>query len=157
MELYPAFARNAFAWYLKAYRDPLVGISFGCCFAELHFRCTTTLSVVVVQMTLLPAWFRVLCWSELYVQLPFFFVAAYAHALGKAWIQKPTIVYGIFVAATMVCILGELLLAPDAKHPRLLLAAFYFPYLIFPLAMAIRMLITDHPFVAGVRNDKKLS
>ena len=108
-------------------------------------------------MTLMPSWFRVLCWSELYVQLPFFFIAAYAHAWGKAWIQKPTIVYGLFVASTMVCILSELLLTPHAKHPRLLLAAFYFPYLAFPLAMAIRMLATSHPFVAGHRRDKKLS
>ncbi|KAL0028434.1 hypothetical protein WJX77_006209 [Trebouxia sp. C0004] len=54
---YPGFARNAFTWYISQFQDPL--------------------------MTLMPAWFRVLCWSEIYVQLPFFFIAAYAHAYGK--------------------------------------------------------------------------
>ncbi len=104
-----------------------------------------------MQMTLMPAWFRVLCWSELYIQLPFFFVGAYAHMYGKAWIQKPTIVYGLFVASTMVCILSELLLSPHSQHPRLLLSAFYLPYLIFPLAMAVRMLTTSCPFHASNR------
>ena len=106
-------------------------------------------------MTLMPAWFRVLCWSELYIQLPFFFVAAYAHTYGKAWIQKPTIVYGLFVASTMVCILSELLLSPHSQHPRFLLSAFYLPYLVFPLAMAVRMLMTAHPFQASNQRDRK--
>ena len=106
-------------------------------------------------MTLMPAWFRVLCWSEICVQLPFFFIAAYAHANGKAWIQKPTIVYGMFVASTMVCILSELMLSPHSKHPRFLLSAFYFPYFVFPFAMAVRMLVTDCPFESTNRRGKK--
>ena len=89
------------------------------------------------------------------MQLPFFFVAAYAHAYGKAWIQKPTIVYGLFVASTMVCILSELLLAPDSKHARYLLTCFYLPYFLFPFAMAMRMLFTARPFEAAGRKLKK--
>ena len=106
-------------------------------------------------MTHLPAWFRVLCWSEIYLQLPFFFVAAYAHIYGKAWIRNPTIVYGLFVASTMVCILSEILLSPHASHPRYLLSAFYLPYLLLPLAMAMRMLLTAHPFKAGTKATAK--
>ncbi|KAL0040719.1 hypothetical protein WJX79_002921 [Trebouxia sp. C0005] len=34
--MYPSFARNAFTWYIAQFQDPL--------------------------MTLMPAWFRVLCW-----------------------------------------------------------------------------------------------
>ena len=101
-----------------------------------------------MQMTALPAWFRVLVWSEIYVQLPFFFVSAYAHAYGKTWIQKPTIVYGLFVSSTMLCILGELLMTSPSGHPRYLLTAIYLPYLVFPFAMAMRMLLTAHPFTA---------
>lgn len=112
---------------------------------------TNLSSVCHMQMIGLPAWFRVLCWSELYVQLPFFFVAAYAHAYGKRWIQKPTILYGLFVSSTMVCILGELLLNTHSGHPRYLLTAFYLPYFICPFAMAMRMLSTAHPFVARNR------
>ena len=103
----------------------------------------------------MPAWFRVLCWSELYIQLPFFFVGAYAHAYGKAWVQKPTIVYGLFVASTMVCILSELLLSPQLQHPRYLLSAFYLPYFVFPFAMAMRMLLTTHPFEAANYRTRK--
>ena len=103
----------------------------------------------------MPAWFQVLCWSELSIQLPFFFVGAYAHMYGKAWIQTPTIVYGLFVASTMVCILSELVLSPHSGHSRLLLAAFYLPYLLFPLAMAVRMLSTARPFEAAKGVDKK--
>ena len=108
-----------------------------------------------MQMIALPAWFRVLCWSELYVQLPFFFIAAYAHAYGKTWIQKPTIVYGLFVSSTMVCILAELLLNSHSGHPRYLLTAFYLPYLVCPLAMAMRMLLTAHPFAIRSQNSKQ--
>ena len=118
-------------------------------------QASTLISFCHVQMTYLPAWFRVLCWSEISLQLPFFFVAAYAHAYGKAWIQKPTIVYGLFVASTMVCILSELLLAPNPKHPRYVLSAIYLPYLVVPLAMAMRMLFTTHPFEAAGRRAGK--
>lgn len=109
----------------------------------------------LMQMISLPAWFRVLVWSEIYLQLPFFFIAAYAHAYGKTWIQKPTIVYGLFVSSTMVCILGELLMNAHSSHPRYLLSALYFPYFIVPFAMAMRMLMTAHPFEARSRSANK--
>ena len=108
-----------------------------------------------MQMITLPAWFRVLVWSEIYLQLPFFFIAAHAHAYGKTWIRKPTIVYGLFVSSTMVCILSELLMNGASNHPRYLLSAFYFPYFIVPFAMAMRMLMTAHPFEASSRTANK--
>lgn len=109
----------------------------------------------LTQMITLPAWFRVLVWSEIYLQLPFFFVAAYAHAYGKTWIQKPTIVYGLFVSSTMVCILGELLMNAHSSQPLYLLSALYLPYFIIPFAMAMRMLMTAHPFEARSHSANK--
>ena len=88
------------------------------------------------------------------MQLPFFFVAAYAFAFGKRWIQKPTIIYGFFVASTMVCILGELALAPQPQHSPVLLCSIYLPYLLMPLAMALRMLFTTNPFAEPIHNKK---
>lgn len=97
-------------------------------------------------MTHLPIWFKVLVCSEIYVQLPFFFIAAYAFAFGRRWIQKPTVIYGFFVASTMVCILGELALTPHPRHSPALLCGIYLPYLLLPLAMALRMLYKSDPF-----------
>ena len=107
------------------------------------------------QVTALPAWFRVLVWSEIYLQLPFFFVAAYGHAYGKTWIQKPTIIYGLFVSSTMLCILSELLMSSHSGRPQYLLTAIYLPYLIFPFAMAMRMLFTAHPFTTRSCSSRK--
>ena len=53
----------------------------------------------------MPPWFRVLVWNELFLQLPFFFVGAYAFALRRNWIRKPALLYGINVASTMVRLL----------------------------------------------------
>ncbi|KAL0055803.1 hypothetical protein WJX82_004532 [Trebouxia sp. C0006] len=41
--LYPGFARNAFTWYIAQFQDPL--------------------------MTLMPAWFRVLCWKSFFPEM----------------------------------------------------------------------------------------
>lgn len=105
-----------------------------------------------MQMIHLPPWFKVLVWSEICVQLPFFFIAAYAYTFGKRWIQKPVIIYGLFVASTMVCILAELALSPKPKHSPSLLCSIYLPYLLLPLAMAINMLYSNNPFPESQHN-----
>ena len=147
---YPAFAQRAMKWYLADLQDPLVW------YTAVHLPSHTSLYQVLclLQITHLPSWFKVLTWSEIYVQLPFFFVAAYAFAFGKSWIQKPTIIYGFFVASTMVCILGELALAPQPQHSPALLCGIYLPYLLMPLAMALRMLYTTTPFAEPIHKKR---
>ena len=49
-----------------------------------------------------PPWFRVLVLIEVFLQLPFFFVGAYAFAARREWIRIPALVYGLNVASTMV-------------------------------------------------------
>ena len=55
-------------------------------------------------------------------------------------------VYGLTTAATLLPILGELLLAPAGGFSRLPLLAFYTPYLVIPLYIGVRMLCSDEPF-----------
>mgnify|MGYP001807751059 CR=1 FL=1 len=49
-----------------------------------------------------PLWFVSLVWCETALQLPFFFVAAYAFIKRANWIRVPCIIYGAHVATTMV-------------------------------------------------------
>lgn len=104
-------------------------------------------------MATLPPWFKALVWSEIVLQLPFFFVAAVAFARGDARIVRPAAAYGFSVATTLLPILAELAASPaieDGASRRTLLA-FYTPYLVLPLAIgvwALRAAGTD-PFSGG--------
>jgi len=96
-------------------------------------------SLPLLQMATLPPWFKALVWSELLLQLPFFIVAVAAFAKGDARIVKPAAAYGLSVATTLVPILAELAASPaieDETNRRTLLA-FYFPYLVVPLAIGV--------------------
>jgi EXPERA (EXPanded EBP superfamily) len=50
----------------------------------------------------MPPWFKCLVWMEVALQLPFFFVGAYAFLLRRNWIRTPALLYGINVTSTMV-------------------------------------------------------
>ncbi len=77
---------------------------------------------------------------------------AYAFAAGKEWIQKPAIVYGVSTSTTLLPILGELALRPaSASFKRAALIGFYLPYLLMPLAIAVRMLAMETPFPLRAR------
>jgi EXPERA (EXPanded EBP superfamily) len=55
-----------------------------------------------LQMADMPPWFKCLVWMEVALQLPFFFVGAYAFLLRRNWIRTPALLYGINVTSTMV-------------------------------------------------------
>lgn len=95
-----------------------------------------------------PLWFASLVWCELLLQLPFFFVAAYAFAAGKSWIRAPAIMYGAHAATTLVPILAELALSEQgrANPKRAELLAIYGAYLAMPLAIAVSMAAARIPF-----------
>jgi hypothetical protein len=90
-------------------------------------------------MAALPPWFKALVWSEVLLQLPFFFVAAAAFAKGDARIVRPAAAYGFSVATTLVPILAELAASPAIadEGTRRTLIAFYLPYLVVPLAIGV--------------------
>lgn len=124
---FPAFARDALAWHIKAHRDHLVRDN--------------------------PTWFVAFVWCEVLLQLPFFFVAAYAYAKGKAWIRTPAIMYGVHAATTVVPMLAEFHHGDGgraaANPQRALLLAMYGAYLVVPLALALDMALRREPFPAA--------
>lgn len=95
-----------------------------------------------------PLWFASLIWCELLIQLPFFFVAAYAFVRGKNWIRAPAIMYGAHAATTLVPILAELAFSDEGRgNPRRAeLLAIYGCYLAVPLAISVSMAAARIPF-----------
>jgi hypothetical protein len=67
-DVYPAPLQNVMAWYIGTYGDFL--------------------------MDQKPDWLKSMIICEVFLQLPFFFVATFALAYKKAWIRIPMIVYG---------------------------------------------------------------
>eukprot|EP00899_Mesostigma_viride_P002021 jgi/Mesvir1/1181/Mv17677-RA.1 len=104
-----------------------------------------------------PLWFTCLCWCELLVQFPFFFVGATMHWKGSgSWYRLPAIVYGAHVSTTMVPILAEFALAGTLSLvQRATLIGIYAPFLVFPLALMLRMLFWPGPFASDRSASKK--
>lgn len=100
-------------------------------------------------------WFKSFVWSEVLVQLPFFFVGAYAFATRKNWIRIPAIIYGSFVCATMVPILTVLATHRAAGYKPGALIAFYMPYLVVPALLVMVMAGTPQPFSPRQTKSKK--
>lgn len=103
-----------------------------------------------------PLWFASLVWCELLLQLPFFFVAAYAFVAGKSWIRAPAIMYGAHAATTLVPILAEIAFSEQgrANPKRAELLAIYGAYLAVPLAIALSMASARVPFPSPGRKKK---
>ncbi|KAJ1815043.1 Transmembrane protein 97 [Coemansia sp. RSA 2599] len=82
-------------------------------------------------------WFRSLLASELLLQLPFFFYAAYALWNACPARHAPLLVYGAHVSTTMVPVLATLAFGDidRSSSQRLVLAGLYLPYLLIPLAI----------------------
>ena len=94
----------------------------------------------------LTPWFKSLVWSEVLLQLPFFFVGAYAFITKRQWIKIPAIIYGSFVVATMFPILATLAQHTEPGYSAAPLIAFYAPYLIVPAALVAVMSTSGQPF-----------
>ncbi|KAF7244362.1 Sigma intracellular receptor 2 [Varanus komodoensis] len=124
-------------WYTNAFKDPLMADP--------------------------PAWFRSFIYCEVFLQLPFFPVAAYAFWKGNCqWIRTPAIIYATHVATTLLPILSHFLFTdfskskhpgPETLHERLTLSAIYLPYLLIPLLMLSSMLL--NPLYNKVEKRKK--
>jgi hypothetical protein len=65
------------------------------------------------------------------------------------------IIYGLTTAATLLPILGELLLAPAGSFARLPLLAFYLPYLVLPAYIGLRMLLCEEAFPRAAPRPRK--
>ena len=83
-------------------------------------------------------WFVSLIWTEILLQLPFFFFATYAFIMKRGWIRIPSIAYGSFVCATMVPILATLMSHRGHGYCPMT-ALMYAPYALLPLLLVVTM------------------
>lgn len=100
----------------------------------------------------LDPWFQSLVWSEVLVQFPFFFVGAYAFITRKNWIRIPAIIYGSFVTATMLPIMGALAAHDAPGYNKAAVIGFYTPYLVVPALLVVVMAVNVRPFATGRTN-----
>ncbi|XP_045172619.2 sigma intracellular receptor 2-like [Mercenaria mercenaria] len=102
-----------------------------------------------------PAWYQSFINCEIFLLLPFCFVAVYAYWKGVSnnrWIRIPMIVYSTHVVTALLCIYHHIFLhdfskdelpGPQNMNGRLILGLFYFPYFIVPVILLIDSLF--HP------------
>ncbi|KDD76725.1 hypothetical protein H632_c126p2 [Helicosporidium sp. ATCC 50920] len=97
-------------------------------------------------------WFLSLVWTEMVLQLPFFFAGAYAFIARKNWIRIPAVAYSSFVLATMCPILAELWQHRGPGYARYTVLSFYAPWALFPLLIFCRTAFKQ-PFPAPAPAD----
>ncbi|KAG7670360.1 putative Sigma intracellular receptor 2 [Nannochloris sp. 'desiccata'] len=124
---YPQFARDMLDNFIRDFKDPLMTAP-------------------------LAPWFKALVWSEVLVQFPFFFVGAYAFITRKNWIRIPAIIYGSFVTATMIPIMGALAAHDAPGYNKVAVIGFYMPYLVIPALLVVVMAANVKPFATGKTN-----
>jgi hypothetical protein len=95
-----------------------------------------------------PPWWRATIWIDVLLFGPFYAVAIYAFARGRAWIRVPTIVWGSVMMTNVTVILFEEMIGPHATPApaRVLLANA--PWFLLGLAAVLRMGLTERPFAA---------
>ncbi len=93
-----------------------------------------------------PAWWRMTIWVDVLFFGPFYLVAIYAYARGKAWIRIPSIIYASMLLTNVLIILYEEAFGLHAtpNFPVVFLANL--PWLVFPLVIMIRMGLDEEPF-----------
>ncbi|XP_013416577.1 sigma intracellular receptor 2 isoform X1 [Lingula anatina] len=125
--MYPTFVKDAVSWYGKTMKDPM--------------------------MLEPPAWYQAFCMCEQFLQLPFFFAAAYAFYKGNCgWVRMPAIIYSAHVVTTLVAILYHIAMhdfsqskypGPSTMMERLTLISIYLPFFVIPLLLLIVMVADE--------------
>jgi hypothetical protein len=93
-----------------------------------------------------PPWWRATIWIDVLLFGPFYALAIYAFARGRAWIRVPTIVWGSVMMTNVTIILFEEMLGPYATPApaRVLLANA--PWFLLGLGAILRMARAEAPF-----------
>uniref|UniRef100_UPI00358F773A sigma intracellular receptor 2 isoform X2 n=1 Tax=Myxine glutinosa TaxID=7769 RepID=UPI00358F773A len=112
-----------------------------------------------------PAWFHAILFCEIFMQLPFLPVAAYAfYKGGQRWIRVPVIMYATHVATTDLVICSHFMWhdfsnsthpSPSTQGQRSLLLAVYSPFLLVPLLMLLTM-CCSHTYCGSLPQDRKV-
>jgi hypothetical protein len=101
-----------------------------------------------------PVWFKACVFFEV-LQLPYFFVAAYAFINKKNWIRTPSLIYGSHVTTVVTALLSEFLTSTRLdESQKLTLASFYLPYLIMPAILTGYMALAEKPFPDATTSKK---
>jgi short-subunit dehydrogenase len=97
-----------------------------------------------------PAWWRMTIWIDALFFGPFYLVAIYAYARGKAWIRIPSIIYASMLLTNVLIILYEETYGLHAtpNFPVVFLANL--PWLVFPLVILLRMGLDEKPFIRAL-------
>lgn len=130
-QLYPLALRNLVAWYTNLFGDVLMKPPYD-------------------------SWFSSLIFMEIFLQLPFFFVAIWIifnfnkNEKGEqiqhypGWFQKACLIYGSHVSTTLIPILGTFISSSEMTlNQKYVTIGVYLPYLIFPLLLVYYALVND--------------
>ena len=95
-----------------------------------------------------PVWWKMTIWIDALLFGPFYAVALYAYARGRAWIRIPSIIYASVMLTNVTIILGEEAFGPhrSPRLPMVLLANA--AWVLVPLYILYRMAPRAQPFSA---------
>jgi len=96
-----------------------------------------------------PAFWRMTIWIDVIWNGPFYALAIYAICRGRGWIRVPALVWCGSMTAVVLIILSEEYSGAHATPHFGFVLALNVPWLLLPLATAIRM-ARDHPFTEPV-------
>ena len=71
------------------------------------------------------------------MQVPFFFVATYAYALGRRWILLPNLAFSAASAALMIPIMSELIMT-QKRFDRAAVLGMYAPFAVLPFVVMLK-------------------
>ena len=101
-----------------------------------------------------PIWMKALIGFEV-LQVPFFFIAAYAIVFKKNWIRIPSIIYSSHVVTAVSIILTDFYNSTRLSfNQKAVLFSFYLPYLLIPLSLLLYMSFVPKPFHGGIDTKK---
>jgi hypothetical protein len=92
-----------------------------------------------------PPWWRATIWIDVLLFGPFYAAAIFAYWKGWEWIRNPSLIWCGLMFANVTIILFEELQGPHATPVRSMVLFANAPWLLMPIATAVRMW-SEHPF-----------
>ncbi|MEK6796734.1 MAG: emopamil-binding family protein [Spirochaetota bacterium] len=93
-----------------------------------------------------PVWWKMTIWIDVIIFGPFYIAALYAFIRGREWIRIPAFIASSMLITNVIIILGEEVCGAHATPHLPLVVALNLPWLLFPIALIIRMALSEHPF-----------
>lgn len=93
-----------------------------------------------------PVWWKMTIWIDVLFFGPFYAFGLYAYVKGKAWIRKPSLIYGATLATIVTIILGEEFAGAHATPRPFWVFLANLPWLVMPVYIIWRMWPDRDPF-----------